>query len=236
LLHLPIGVLIALVWLQLWARFGGDADAGSRTRKPLVCLLALSTFMAALTGWLLHESASYPEPVEWHEWLGVALLVVTLFMVWAEYKKPKLYEPFLWLAFVLLFPTGHLGGTLTHGEDFIFGSSEVESNGVGPASTTEGQAMVETYESVRPVLADLCMHCHGERKRKSGLALHTRAGVLDGGESGPAWIPGDAENSLLWQVLNKPLEHDAHMPPSNKSQPDASELARLNSWLEGKSK
>ncbi len=231
LLHLPIGVLVALAWVQLWGRFAKGSTEPVACRRPLVCLLLLSTFPTALTGWLLHESASYPDPVELHENFGVAFLIVTLLMGLAEFKKPKFYEPLLWIAVLLLFPTGHLGGTLTHGEDFLFGRPERETPPEPVAQPPTSAPVEETYESVRPILEELCMHCHGERKQRGDLAMHTMESLLKGSEFGSVWTPGDLEGSRIWQVLSSPVDDDEHMPPANKSQPSGEELARLKAWI-----
>ncbi|HXI49964.1 MAG TPA: c-type cytochrome domain-containing protein, partial [Candidatus Saccharimonadales bacterium] len=61
-------------------------------------------------------------------------------------------------------------------------------------------AELEFFESkIRPVLADNCYKCHsqGAEKIKGGLLLDTRDGVLKGGNTGPAIVPGQPEKSLL---------------------------------------
>src|SRR6266852_2661431 len=52
---------------------------------------------------------------------------------------------------------------------------------------------------VRPLLAEKCYKCHSLQadKIKAGLLLDSRDGVLKGGETGPALVPGDPDKSLL---------------------------------------
>src|SRR5204862_736347 len=50
---------------------------------------------------------------------------------------------------------------------------------------------------VRPVLAERCYECHGEKKQKGGLRLDSAAAVLKGGDSGAALVPGKPEESRL---------------------------------------
>ena len=58
-------------------------------------------------------------------------------------------------------------------------------------------------KAVRPVLVERCWSCHGgpvprtKAKTKGGLNLTTRAGLLAGGDSGPAAVAGKPEESLL---------------------------------------
>src|SRR4051794_28369484 len=51
--------------------------------------------------------------------------------------------------------------------------------------------------SVRPILAENCVKCHGESKQKGGLRLDSPTSILQGGESGPAVIRGKTAESLL---------------------------------------
>ncbi|MEC8161285.1 MAG: c-type cytochrome domain-containing protein, partial [Planctomycetota bacterium] len=45
---------------------------------------------------------------------------------------------------------------------------------------------------VRPILIDHCVGCHGPNVQEGGLRLDTRTGVFQGGDSGPAVMPGQA--------------------------------------------
>jgi hypothetical protein len=53
-----------------------------------------------------------------------------------------------------------------------------------------------------------------------------------GGSSGPLFIPGDVENSLMLRRIHLPDDHEAHMPPIEKSQPSEEEIAALAWWIE----
>ena len=54
---------------------------------------------------------------------------------------------------------------------------------------------------VRPLLETRCLSCHNSELKQSGLDLSTRAGLLRGGSRGPAIVAGDAEQSLLVQLV-----------------------------------
>src|SRR5947209_3293224 len=58
-----------------------------------------------------------------------------------------------------------------------------------------GKVSFET--DVKPVLAGQCFKCHGPEKQKGGLRLDSRAAALEGGNSGPAVVPGKSEKSKL---------------------------------------
>ncbi len=83
---------------------------------------------------------------------------------------------------------------------------------------------------IRPLLADRCYQCHsaGAEKLKAGLRLDSRAGFLKGGDTGPAIIPGNGDDSLLLQAVRW-KDDDLHMPPKKKlSDP---EIADLAAWV-----
>jgi hypothetical protein len=82
------------------------------------------------------------------------------------------------------------------------------------AQTTE----VEFFESkIRPVLVQRCYSCHNSKMAapKGDLILDTKEGLLKGGSSGPALVPGNPAESRLLKVLSytDPL---VQMPPSGK--------------------
>jgi hypothetical protein len=78
---------------------------------------------------------------------------------------------------------------------------------------------IEFFESkIRPVLFSQCYSCHSSKNKdiKGGLALDSRDSLLKGGDSGPVIIPGNPENSLLFQAIN----HDGYEMPPSKKLPD----------------
>ncbi|MFO0802978.1 MAG: DUF1549 domain-containing protein [Gemmataceae bacterium] len=82
-------------------------------------------------------------------------------------------------------------------------------------------------KSVRPVLVEKCLGCHAKAKAKGGLRLDSRDGMLQGGDSGAAVVPGKAKDSLLIQALNH--AGDVKMPPSGKL-PER-EIAAIAEWV-----
>jgi hypothetical protein len=67
-----------------------------------------------------------------------------------------------------------------------------------PARADEGGN--EFFEKqIRPLLVEHCYECHAAKSKEIGgkLLLDHRAGVLKGGESGPAIVPGKPDESRL---------------------------------------
>ena len=83
-------------------------------------------------------------------------------------------------------------------------------------------------KSVRPLLEERCLRCHGEDRPKASLRLDSRAGVLAGGKHGPAAIEKRPDESLLVQAVRR--EGARKMPPSQPLAPE--EVAALTRWVE----
>jgi hypothetical protein len=82
---------------------------------------------------------------------------------------------------------------------------------------------------VRPVLVENCYKCHSAgAKVKGGLRLDSRAAALQGGDNGPAVVPGSPDKSRLIEAVSY-KNADLTMPPKGKL-PDAV-LADLAAWV-----
>jgi hypothetical protein len=82
---------------------------------------------------------------------------------------------------------------------------------------------------VRPTLVENCFKCHGPDKQKAHLRLDSRAAMINGGDSGPAVVPGNLEESLLVTAIRHTDEF-LKMPPAQKL--DASRITALEKWVE----
>ena len=90
---------------------------------------------------------------------------------------------------------------------------------------------VNFFESkIRPVLVEQCYRCHSsEEKIRGGLSIDSREGILHGGDSGPAIVPGNLSSSLLWTAITW-TEEDYEMPPKKKL--PANVIADFKKWIE----
>ncbi|MCX7423071.1 MAG: DUF1549 domain-containing protein [Planctomycetia bacterium] len=107
-------------------------------------------------------------------------------------------------------------------------------SGTSLASDQVPAKEVELFEKkIRPVLVGQCYECHSAEavtrgKLKGMLTVDTRAGLLKGGDSGPAIVPGKPSESLLLNALR----HDASvsaMPPKEKL--SAAVIADFEAWI-----
>ncbi|MEM1296542.1 MAG: DUF1549 domain-containing protein, partial [Verrucomicrobiota bacterium] len=84
-------------------------------------------------------------------------------------------------------------------------------------------------EKIEPLLRENCYHCHShDQKMRAGLALDSRSGWEQGGDSGPAILPGALEQSLLIKMVRW-TDDDHQMPPKKKLPPE--EIALLEQWV-----
>jgi mono/diheme cytochrome c family protein len=84
-------------------------------------------------------------------------------------------------------------------------------------------------KSVREVLADKCVKCHGGKKTEGNLDLSDRAELLKGGATGPAIVVGKGKESFLYQVLAHSRE--PHMPKNRDKLPDEA-IAKIAEWID----
>ncbi|MDG1892192.1 MAG: PSD1 and planctomycete cytochrome C domain-containing protein, partial [Verrucomicrobiota bacterium] len=100
--------------------------------------------------------------------------------------------------------------------------------GQGPVHANDGIAFFE--EHIRPILVSSCGECHSStaKKIKAGLYLDSRETTLQGGDSGPAIIPGDPNNSLLMRAIRY-KEESMEMPPKGRLSDQT--IARFETWI-----
>lgn len=107
-------------------------------------------------------------------------------------------------------------------EHSVAGAEEPPKNGL-PADK------VEFFETrIRPLLVKHCYECHSSAASeiKGGLKLDYREGVLKGGDSGAAIVPGKPDDSLLLDALRF---GSLEMPPAGKL-PDGV-IADIEQWI-----
>jgi uncharacterized membrane protein len=127
LLHFPIALVI-------FAAFAESAAILTNYRTWHVVAVfnvragALFAVVAAITGWVLASSTAVDDAasLQWHRWLGMAAALATIGVAFAtagiECRSSRvrwLYRIALFWAAALVGVTGHLGGKLVWGADFL---------------------------------------------------------------------------------------------------------------------
>src|SRR4051794_34387714 len=90
-------------------------------------------------------------------------------------------------------------------------------------------AAIQFFESkVRPIFANNCFECHGEKEQKRDLRLDSLAAMLEGGAHGPAIVPGQPEKSLLVKAIN----HDGELKmPYKRKKLAREEIDTITQWI-----
>ena len=89
-------------------------------------------------------------------------------------------------------------------------------------------AAVDYDRDVRPILAERCFGCHGERQQQSGLRLDLRQAALRGGDYGVVIVPGNAaESKLIKRLIGS--EAGLQMPPTGPI--PQHEIETLRTWI-----
>ena len=97
-------------------------------------------------------------------------------------------------------------------------------------SPEEGDQIIFFEQKVRPILANHCYACHSaDTKPAGGLRVDDRNGLLSGGDTGPAVVPGDPDSSPLLQRL-KHADSKKRMPKEG-AELDDEEVAALTRWI-----
>ena len=81
--------------------------------------------------------------------------------------------------------------------------------------------------SIRPVLLERCVECHGSAVQKSGLRLDSRKAVIEGGKNGAVVIPGNPNASKLITSI----KHEGQLKmPRDKKLSDI-EIKAFEKWV-----
>jgi len=94
----------------------------------------------------------------------------------------------------------------------------------------ESSAVAFFETKVRPVLAERCYTCHSaDTKPAGGLRVDDRNGLLEGGDRGPAVVPGDPDSSLLLKRVGQ-RDPKRRMPKEGEPLTQA-QIADLTRWI-----
>lgn len=248
--HFPIGLLVVALFFESLT-IGGKRQSLREGIRLMVFIGAIFAVLSAVLGWLLSSQDDYSgELVLDHRNIGIAtaiLAIITTLLLRATQKGRLLnflaYRIGLLVTVVFLSIAGHLGATLTHGEDYLTGVLPGEKTSYDTGKTTELLTQLKGVDSltvsqqdelnlgVRAIFAHNCYQCHNENKRKGKLVLDNKRGVYKGGESGPIIVAGKPDESELFKRISLPPDHDDVMPKKGKVLKD-DEIKLVELWIE----
>ncbi len=98
------------------------------------------------------------------------------------------------------------------------------------ADDPQPDALRHFEKAVRPVLVEHCLKCHGPEKQWGSLRLDSREALLKGGDTGPAIISREPEQSLLIRAVRH-VDDELKMPPAPKEKLTDRQIADLVLWI-----
>lgn len=96
---------------------------------------------------------------------------------------------------------------------------------VGPVPSARAEEPLTFEKDARPVFKAYCMECHGGEAIKGKLDLRLKRFAEKGGESGPALVAGNADESYLLERMR-----EGEMPPGDKKVPEE-QIAIIERWI-----
>jgi uncharacterized membrane protein len=238
LVHLPIGFLL-IACLFIW-QARKDKFAHLQPAINIILLLGMiSAIASCITGFVLSRTGDYDEEmVSWHQWMGISVAILSVIIYYFRRKSylrewQRLLAPVLVL---LIFITGHLGGSLTHGSDYLtsplkdIGNDSVTVIKIKPIPIVQ-EAFVYS-DIIKPIFQTKCYSCHGPTKQKGKLRLDQPELILKGGKDGVVIVPDSSAKSELVKRIMLPREEEHHMAPKEKPQMTSSEKSLVSWWID----
>ncbi len=242
LLHLPIGILTLAALAEIWGGWRRLEE-----RPPFLNLVWLGGWISGvatcLLGWMLSLSGGYDEAaIDRHFLWGVIATAIGLlgwiFLRWVKGRVLRMGAGLIQI--IALSLAGHLGGNLTHGPEYLFEHAPNPLRLLAGFEAREAPRPEIVFlddadiflDVVRPILKNRCTSCHNPAKTKGELLLDTHEGIMAGGKTGAAVVPGDLAASELIVRVHLDPDDKKFMPTDGKPPLTDDERAVLEWWIE----
>lgn len=250
LLHFPIVlILLTLIFEGLstyknWTtKSKTDLPDVSPLVGPLLLVSAITTLTTVIGGYLLFRSGEYRgELVNQHLWGGVLLTIslnIAAFLylnpnIKTSYKLRNAYRVVLTVAGVLVIITSHLGGTITHGKDFLTEHMpSLKAMEPSPIESKKPEELLVFEDLIMPIFEDKCQSCHNQYKTKGGLVMTSLNSLTKGGDSEkPIFVANQPVDSELFHRITLPDDDDDKMPPPEKAPLNQDEITLIKWWIQ----
>lgn len=251
--HFPVALLTVLMVMEV-LRWRRRDTGGDRTVTLLAVLSAASAVASIAMGWVLAGSSSgegrEAQILEWHRWLGVVTGVFAVGVAAVALRRQLSDSPALTRAYrFLLLPatalvglTGHYGGALAHGENYIESTLPVFMRGMLPPYASSADKPVDVvlpadpktkidfWRDIDPIFKKSCYECHDGKEQKGDLRMDSRAALLKGGKDGPGFIVGDGRKSAI--VMRSLGEGDDPRMPKKKPPLSDNQIELIKRWID----
>ncbi len=233
LVHLPIGILLIAALFQLLALKPKYASMHAAISIALFWGM-ISAIVSCISGYFLSLSGDYDdELVDTHTWFAIATASISIIAYFFNRWENEFAKWVILLMVPLIFVTGHLGGSLTHGSDYLTkGFSKKEDSTEKEIKPIADVQEANVYaDIVQPIFESKCYGCHNKSKKKGKLRLDEPEFILKGGKDGKVVKPGNADESDMMKRLLLPRNEEDHMPPKEKPQLKDNEIALIHWWI-----
>ncbi|NDE10401.1 MAG: hypothetical protein EBZ95_07530 [Chitinophagia bacterium] len=235
--HLPIGFLTLAILFELLSYFKKFEQL--KIAIPITLLVGFITaVLSCVFGYILSLSGEYEfSEINNHKIAGITLAVASgiLFITTIDAVKKifsihrLLFSSLCVVVFLLMIYTGHQGGSLTHGSDYL--SVNVISEPLRKKPSSVGEALL-FEDVVHPILIQRCGQCHREGKMKGQFSVQSLETLLKGGKTRSAVVAGSLSKSELYNRITIDPSNEKYMPADGKTPLTKTEKEIIIWWIE----
>jgi uncharacterized membrane protein len=237
ILHFPIVLILMALAFEI-VRRNGWLRSGNVV-MVLLLAAALSTLASVMAGFFLFASGEYSGELMDRHFLAGVITGAAIFLTGALFFVYRMTSRFYFLYFFFLIFSnvavawaGHLGGSITHGRDYLTEYLPFLFKGSGMDEVRPEHEMLIYADMLAPVFEAKCLSCHNDDRAKGELRMTSVPDLLKGGESGrPGLTSGDPEKSEMYIRVVIPEDGEDHMPPEGKTPLTEKEIALLRYWI-----
>ena len=243
IVHLPIGIVLLTIAIDVFMR-----NKNNSVQRVITMGWFFSFFsglLAAIFGWFLGDNGYYLESqINIHKWSGIAFVSIC-FILWllryTNFRFSKSFNRSVNLtSIILLMITGHFGGEMTHGQNYLFENLPYTKKKISVTTLSESKRSnndsLFVYEDlIHPVMEEKCIACHNQNLASGGLNMSSIESMIKGGNSGAGIQNGSPFESLIYKRVSFPHDHPKFMPPTGVPL-SYDQIATLEWWIDNGAK
>jgi len=217
LVHLPIGFIIISLLFD-WHQKNNFSVSKDKVSTFLWGMSAIAAILAMATG-IASLRTGYYEGLNMfiHLICGYSIAAVCTIIWYTKWKKKSFFDAqnivFKSLLLVGLLIGGHMGGNLTHGEEYMPTPMDPKSD-LKKIDLSDKDSINVYDDIIQVILNQKCNRCHEEEDARGRLVMTTEEGLLSDKYGDPAIAPGDLYNSEVYKRISLSPWNNRYMPPS----------------------
>ncbi len=186
---------------------------------------------------LAYSSGDTGTTVTRHMWGAIALCIGLMLCLlarhaWLMSRQSRIYPVLLTATLLALVWTGHEGGSITHGSDYITHYMPPPLRALFPAADLDGVRPDSFYaQHIQPAFEAKCVACHGGGTQKGNLRLDSYSSLIRGGKNGPVIVAGKPEASMLILRITLAPGDPHFMPAEGRTPLTTDEVSTIRAWI-----